>query len=389
MPNASLSRSSVPTLGLTAPCSTLTNMRRLTPATPASWSRAQQCWVEVDLPSRRQRLHIDMTTFRMPNPNRTPAALANQANEIRVRRRTMGDNVEAIAHAITLELPELLPLEAWRLAHGWTRTEVSNRLDALYEHDKLHPPHISGAQLCKWEADVNHLQQAGLANMFPRTNEDSQEDLLGRLQSAHERINMFGLTRNFYVSDLALPLFERKAVEIPVHFYVMHPYCDSRADRYRLEPAEAAMEDPVRYTREFLRPLHDAKERIARVADKGAGLHVWTYNFPCAFAVEEIDDTCRIMFYGAGKRGTEGPVMVFDQGTPYHDYFSDQIRFLERLATNLRDRGRARAYASSQSPSTCSSPTPYADPTVRTSANGWTYPASSHPFRLPVDSVLV
>lgn len=301
--------------------------------------------------------------------------LANQANEIRVRRRTMGDNVEAIAQAITLELPELLPLEAWRLAHGWTRTEVSNRLDALYEHDRLHPPHISGAQLCKWEhgdvrpsderidylcrlyqtspsklgfgtdyskTDVNHLQQAGLANMFPRTNEDSQEDLLGRLQSARERINMFGLTRNFYVSDLALPLFERKAVEIPVHFYVMHPYCDSRVDRYRLEPAEAAMEDPVRYTREFLRPLYDAQERIARVADKGAGLHVWTYNFPCAFAIEEIDDSCRIMFYGAGKRGTEGPVMVFDQGTPYHDYFSDQIRFLERLATNPREPWKSK-----------------------------------------------
>ena len=35
-PRASLSRSSVPTLGLTAPCSTLTTMRRLTDAAPAS-----------------------------------------------------------------------------------------------------------------------------------------------------------------------------------------------------------------------------------------------------------------------------------------------------------------------------------------------------------------
>lgn len=301
--------------------------------------------------------------------------LASHANDIRTRRLTTGDNVEAIAHAITLELPELLPLEAWRLAHGWTRTKVSKELDELYKQDGLGPPHISQAQLCKWEhgdvrpseeridylcrlyqtspsrlgfgtdyskADVNHLQQAGLANLFPRTNDDSQADLLGRLQSARERINMFGLTRNFYVSDLALPLFERKAVEIPVHFYVMHPYSDSRLDRYRLEPAEASMEDPVRYTREFLRPLYDAQERIARVADKGAGFHVWTYNFPCAFAVEEIDDACRVMLYGAGKRGTEGPVMVFDKGKPYHDYFNGQIRFLERLATELREPWKSK-----------------------------------------------
>lgn len=148
---------------------------------------------------------------------------------------------------------------------------------------------------------------------------------------------MFGPTRNFYVSDIALPLFERKAIEIPVHFYVMHPYCESRKDRFRLEPAEASMGDPARYTREFLRPLYDAQERIARVADPGAGFHVWTYNFPCAFAVEEFDSSCRVMLYGAGKRGTEGPVMAFDEGTPYFDYFAGQIRFLERLANEPRE----------------------------------------------------
>ena len=37
-PSASLIRSSVPTLGFAAPCSTLTSARRLTPATSANWS---------------------------------------------------------------------------------------------------------------------------------------------------------------------------------------------------------------------------------------------------------------------------------------------------------------------------------------------------------------
>lgn len=178
---------------------------------------------------------------------------------------------------------------------------------------------------------------SAVRSLFPRTNDESQSDLLGRIQSARERINIFGLTRNFYVSDYALPLLERKAIEIRVQFYVMHPYCESRKDRYRIEPAEASMEDPERYTREFLRPLYDAQERIARVADEGAGFHVWTYNFPCSFAVEEFDNACRVMLYGAGKRGTEGPVMVFEDGTPYFDYFAGQIRFLERLANDPRE----------------------------------------------------
>lgn len=296
--------------------------------------------------------------------------LSKQAEDIRVRRLANGADYEEVATAITVELPELLPLEAWRLAHGWTRTEVSRRIDMLYEQDNLQAPRIAGAQLCKWEhgsvrpsderidylcrlyqtsppklgfgvdyshANVGHLQQAGLVNLFPRTTNDSQDDLLGRLQAARHQINIFGLTRNFYVSDRMLPLLERKAIQIPVHFYVMHPYCESRKDRYRLEPGEAAMEDPERYAREFLKPLYDAQERISRVADEGAGFHVWTYNFPCAFAVEEIDTSCRVMLYGVGKRGTEGPILVFDDDTPYHEYFSDHLRFLERLATEPRE----------------------------------------------------
>jgi hypothetical protein len=38
MPSASLIRSRIPTLGLALPCSTLTTIRRLTPAAAASWS---------------------------------------------------------------------------------------------------------------------------------------------------------------------------------------------------------------------------------------------------------------------------------------------------------------------------------------------------------------
>jgi hypothetical protein len=39
------------------------------------------------------------------------------------------------------------------------------------------------------------------------------------------------------------------------------------------------------------------------------------------------------MLYGHGKRGTEGPILVFRAGTPYYEYFTGQIQWLEGLAS--------------------------------------------------------
>ena len=173
--------------------------------------------------------------------------------------------------------------------------------------------------------------------MWPRSNPESFDDLVRRVRDAQEEISVFGLTRNFYARDEILPLFESKAVDIPVTFFVMDPCCDSRRDRYRLEPIEAAMENPVRYTREILRPLYAASERVAPAARASAGLRIFTYNFPCSFAMEKVDRSCRVMLYGHGKRGTEGPLFVLNEGTPYWDYFASQMQWLKRLADDPRE----------------------------------------------------
>jgi hypothetical protein len=183
---------------------------------------------------------------------------------------------------------------------------------------------------------ADQLKEAKISNLWPRTNPDVLDDLVARVNNAREEITVFGLTRNFYAKDDMLPLFEAKAVEIPVTFYVMDPHCDSRRDRYRIEPVEAAMEDPVRYVREILRPLFDASQRI-EPATPNAGMRIFTFNFPCSFAMEKIDRSCRVMLYGHGKRGTEGPMLVFEEGTPYWTYFTDQLQWLGRLATNPRE----------------------------------------------------
>jgi len=277
---------------------------------------------------------------------------------------------DAIADQICKEVDDMFPLEAQRLARGWSRTEVAARIDALYVEDDLAPPSISSAELCRWEhnqrrpsderieylcrlystrpdrlgfgidysaVDVGHLARSGITNLWPHSSTETFDDLVARVKAARDRIDVFGLTRNFYARDNVLPVFEERAREIPVTFYVMHPTCGSRVDRYRLEPGEAAMEDPGRYTREILRPLHLGAKRVQSSADTEAGMRIYTYNFPCSFAIERVDQTCRVMLYGHGKRGTEGPMLAFEEGTPYWDYFYDQLQWLARIASDPRE----------------------------------------------------
>jgi transcriptional regulator with XRE-family HTH domain len=235
--------------------------------------------------------------------------LARQATEIRHRCLRDGMAPEAIVEVICREIPQMFALEAWRLAHGWSRTEVSARLDALYQADGLAAPRISSAELCRWEhgqrrpsderieylcrlystrpdrlgfgmdfsnVEVGHLARAGITDLWPRSSPEVFADLVERVRTAKEEITVFGLTRNFYAKDEILPLFESKAVAIPVTFFVMDPYCDSRRERYRLEPVDAAMENPGRYMREVLRPLYAAAQRVAPAASPSAGMRVYT-----------------------------------------------------------------------------------------------------------------
>ncbi len=273
--------------------------------------------------------------------------LVRQATEIRHRCLRDGMAPEAIVEVICREIPQMFALEAWRLAHGWSRVEVSARLDALYEADGLAAPRISSAELCRWEHGQRRPSDERieyLCRLYATRPDrlgfgmDFSNAEVGHLaRTAQEEITVFGLTRNFYAKDEILPLFESKAVAIPVTFFVMDPYCDSRRERYRLEPVEAAMENPGRYMREVLRPLYAAAQRVAPAATPSAGMRVYTYNFPCSFAIEKVDRTCRVMLYGHGKRGTEGPIFVFNEGTPYWDYFASQLEWMKRLADDPRE----------------------------------------------------
>jgi hypothetical protein len=78
-------------------------------------------------------------------------ALSARARQIRMRGQLEGWSRDRIVDEIQRELPEVLPLEAHRFAHGWTRIQLSQALDRLYEADGLMPPQISVSEICRWE----------------------------------------------------------------------------------------------------------------------------------------------------------------------------------------------------------------------------------------------
>ena len=180
--------------------------------------------------------------------------------------------------------------------------------------------------------NLDHLEQAGIADIWPRADQDANADLLRRVTNARTHITIFGITRNFYAWDNVLPILEARACDIPVTFYLMNPHCESRTDRYRLEPLQATLDSPEKYIREVLAPLHEASERIEPTTPE-AGLRLFTYNFPCSFSIEHIDEHIRVALYGHGRRGSDSPVMLLRSGTQYFDYFHAQLEWLRLLAT--------------------------------------------------------
>jgi hypothetical protein len=52
------------------------------------------------------------------------AELNRDAHQVRRQGQRAGWLVPRIAAAIQVSLPQILPLEAWRLAYGWTTTSL-------------------------------------------------------------------------------------------------------------------------------------------------------------------------------------------------------------------------------------------------------------------------
>lgn len=81
------------------------------------------------------------------------AQIQREAADIRARGQRVGSSVERIAVEIRAEVPEITPMEAWRLALGWSRAEAIRQVGGVYREDGLMPPGLSEPQLCRMEHD--------------------------------------------------------------------------------------------------------------------------------------------------------------------------------------------------------------------------------------------
>lgn len=188
----------------------------------------------------------------------------------------------------------------------------------------------------KIDTDIDgEIPISPIAVAFPFTGPESEKDLICRLKDANQKVIIFGLTRNFFATHRMRKMLTSKSNEVAIRLYMMDPLCPSRLDRYRIEPIEASLEDPKRFEREVAVPFRNLLQKTERspAGSEMPGLSIYYYNFPCSFAIELIDTACRVMLYGHGKRGTEGPILVFEKGNQYFDYFMSQLDWLERLAS--------------------------------------------------------
>jgi hypothetical protein len=215
----------------------------------------------------------------------------------------------------------------WQTAIGPIATKLKQTLEER-RRGNVDINLVDGGQ---WSFEYS--EASPLTQIFLNTNHASQKDLLVRLEAAKERFTAFGLTRNFFMTEAMKAMFKQKVSEIPIKIFLMDPGSESRRDRYRIEPLEAALEDAKRFRREMLRPFAAFQKEVKGLKGKRGSFEIYTYNFPCSFAMELIDDSCRVMLYGHNKRGTDGPILLFRNGTPYFEYFLSQIRWLEAMAS--------------------------------------------------------
>ncbi|WP_283133938.1 XRE family transcriptional regulator [Rhizohabitans arisaemae] len=79
------------------------------------------------------------------------AELTRRGQEIRRQGQRQRWSVQRIAEAIVQELPQVLPLEAWRWALGWSRAQTITEIADYYTRTRIGTSLLNASMLCKWE----------------------------------------------------------------------------------------------------------------------------------------------------------------------------------------------------------------------------------------------
>jgi hypothetical protein len=189
--------------------------------------------------------------------------------------------------------------------------------------------------ILRWRKPVIFKESGPQSTVLPTRSLSPEDDLLNRVESAKEKVILFGSTGKFYVTYKMRTLLEKKSRDVPIRLYLMDPSSKSRKDRSRIEPFEGPKEDSSRFEKEIAGPLRELLSRTDRspAGSKLPGLSIYYYNFPISYAIEWIDDHCRIRLFGHGKRDTDSPVLSFDKRSEKYEHFTSQIEWMEKIAS--------------------------------------------------------
>jgi len=171
--------------------------------------------------------------------------------------------------------------------------------------------------------------------ILPARERSSEQDLRHRVKSAKDRIIVFGLTRKYLTTYKMRNLLEERSRDVPIRFYLMDPSSKSHKDRSRIEPFETTKEDSEQIEKEIGSAFRELLKRTDRspAGSNLPGFSIYYYNFPCSYAIELIDDVCRIKLYGHGKGRTGSPILIYSDDSTDYDYFASQIEWIEQIAS--------------------------------------------------------
>jgi hypothetical protein len=193
---------------------------------------------------------------------RRRASMERRARSIRARGQRAGWPAPRIVDELLRLLPDLLPLEAHRLARGWTRRQVSSGIDRLCALDGKPPLSLPTSVICEWEHGV----------YLPRR--ERQEYLARLYQTTPERLIQEQRPRPAAALASVAPLY-------PVVLLAAGPLDDARrAIVYEPWTLDLKQRDVlVRCLRRLggrpARPTSPADRRGNRLADAPAGPRRW------------------------------------------------------------------------------------------------------------------
>jgi hypothetical protein len=132
-----------------------------------------------------------------------------------------------------------------------------------------------------------------------------------------------------------------RVVAIPVTFFVMDPIVTPDANAIGWSRSRQRWRTRVGICGRFFARCMPLLNAWRRRRSPSAGMRVYTYNFLAPFRSRRLTAHVGHAVW-AWQARHRSPILVFDEGTPYWDYFASQLEWMQRLADAPREPWTSR-----------------------------------------------